>query len=189
MLTFVCHSLSNSLQSIFVTFMNGQTLKSMISTNHGKRSSHSLKFMDILCTGVKNIISVPSPDAVQLRLQRIHFIRLTTKTLFIEQNGLKNSSSEAVIVKWYDFIVILVRCGYTTLTSCSLDVEILNVSRRRFLLSQRSPRSSSNGESNISNPSYVVNKSTASGPSQSYNPMCRIHTCRSLDIHISSMLG
>jgi hypothetical protein len=170
-------------------FMNGQTLKSMISTNHGKRFSHSLKFTDMLCTGVKNIISVPPPDAVQLRLQRIHSIQLTTKTLFTEQNGLKNSSSEAVIVKWYDFIVILVRCGYTALISCSLDVEILNVSRRRFLFSHRSPRSSSNGESNISNPSYVVNKSTASGPSQSYNPMCRIHTCRSLDIHISSMLG
>jgi hypothetical protein len=87
--------------------MSGQTLKSMILTNHGKRSSRSLKLADMLYMGVRNIKNVP-PLAVQPKLQRIHSIRLTTKTLFIEQNGLKNSSSEAVIVKWYDFIAVLV---------------------------------------------------------------------------------
>ena len=51
--------------------------------------------------------NVPPLAAVQPKLQRIHSIRLTTKTLFIEQNGLKNSS-EAVIVKWYDLIAVLV---------------------------------------------------------------------------------
>jgi hypothetical protein len=69
----------------------------------------------MLCAEVMNIISVLSLEAVQLRLHRIHSILPTTKTLFIEQNGLKNSSSGAVFVKWYDFIVILVQWDYTTL--------------------------------------------------------------------------
>jgi hypothetical protein len=88
--------------------MSGQTLKSMILTNHGKRSSRSLKLADMLCTGVRNIKNVPPLAAVQPKLESIHSIPLTTKTLFIEQNGLKNSSSEAVIVKWYDVIAVLV---------------------------------------------------------------------------------